>query len=362
MAPKKAGGLGVGDAVIRNSALLFKWWWRFSREDCPLWKKVVCSCTNMDPAVMLRDQPVPTRGGPWKDICQLQVCEPRLREKMISGLSRVLGNGRTIRFWEDSWMPNGTLKDKFPRLFSVSALTGAYVGDCGFWDGLDWIWSFQWRRELFQWELDLVGQLHKTLQSAKPTNEREDTVIWKFDNTGVYSTNSFTQMMQAEALPAEVTSYSFTRAIWKGFVPPRIELLSWFVLIGRVNTKDRLRRLRVIDQHDTLCVLCSKSEETVFHLFLGCDITWQVWCAWYAFGRSWCSPGNLKEHFESWINMAIWKVERKRWFLGFFAVVWTIWLERNSRLFRNHSSSMREIINKSFASAEEWIGGEPFGC
>nr|XP_025703058.1 uncharacterized protein LOC112803815 [Arachis hypogaea] len=221
----------------------------------------------------------------------------------------------------------------------------------------------QWRRELFQWELELVGQLHETLQSAKPTHEKEDTVSWKFDNTGVYSTNSFTQMMQAEVLPAEVTSYSFTRAIWKGFVPPRIELLSWFVLIGRVNTKDRLCRLRVIDQHDTLCVLCSKSEETVFHLFLGCDITWQVWCAWlHAFGRSWCPPGNLKDHFESWITMAIWKVERKRWFLGFFAVVWTIWLERNSRLFRNHRSSLREIINKSFASAEEWIGGEPFGC
>ncbi|KAL4293400.1 hypothetical protein AHAS_Ahas18G0124300 [Arachis hypogaea] len=130
------------------------------------------------------------------------------------------------------------------------------------------------------WELDLVGQLHETLQAAKPTNEREDTVTWKFDNTGVYSTNSFTQMMQAKVLPAEVTSYSFTRAIWKGFVPPMIEVLSWFVLIRRVNTKDRLCRLRVIDQNDTLCVLCSKSEETVFHLFLGCEITWQVWCAW----------------------------------------------------------------------------------
>ncbi|XP_016178774.1 uncharacterized protein LOC107621255 [Arachis ipaensis] len=35
-APKKFGGLGVGDAMIRNSALLFKWWWRFAKEECPL--------------------------------------------------------------------------------------------------------------------------------------------------------------------------------------------------------------------------------------------------------------------------------------------------------------------------------------
>ncbi|XP_015953537.1 uncharacterized protein LOC107477959 [Arachis duranensis] len=33
-APKRLGGLGVGDAMIRNTALLFKWWWRFSKEDC----------------------------------------------------------------------------------------------------------------------------------------------------------------------------------------------------------------------------------------------------------------------------------------------------------------------------------------
>ena len=27
--PKHLGGLGVGDLVIKNAALLFKWWWRF---------------------------------------------------------------------------------------------------------------------------------------------------------------------------------------------------------------------------------------------------------------------------------------------------------------------------------------------
>nr|XP_029145202.1 uncharacterized protein LOC114924525 [Arachis hypogaea] len=61
--PKKFGGLGVGDAMVRNTTLLFKWWWRFSKEDCPLWKKVVCSCNNLNPNVMLSSQVLPTRGG-----------------------------------------------------------------------------------------------------------------------------------------------------------------------------------------------------------------------------------------------------------------------------------------------------------
>ncbi|XP_016199199.1 uncharacterized protein LOC107640163 [Arachis ipaensis] len=288
MAPKKAGGLGVGDAVIRNTALLFKWWWRFSKEDCPLWKQVVCSCNNMNPTVMLRGQPVPIRGGPWQDICQLQISESQLRENMISGLSIELGNGRTIRFWEDSWLPPGVLKDMFPRLYSV---------------------------------------------------------------------------LQAEVLQEKITSYSFTRAVWKGFVPPRVELFTWFVLVGRMNTKDRLCRFQVIAHQDNRCVLCGKAEETAFHLFLECEITWQVWCAWLlALGRRWSFPDTLKDHFESWTNLSVRKVDRKRWFIGFFAVIWTTWLERNGRLFRDNTSSVEDIISRSLRYSEEWSGDDPFGC
>ncbi|XP_015970212.1 uncharacterized protein LOC107493670 [Arachis duranensis] len=63
-APKKLGGLGVGDAMLRNTALLFKWWWCFAKEECPLWKKIVCSCNNLRPNELLSTQVLPTRGGP----------------------------------------------------------------------------------------------------------------------------------------------------------------------------------------------------------------------------------------------------------------------------------------------------------
>ena len=36
---KELGGLGVGDLVIKNAALLFKWWWHFSKGDMSLWKE-----------------------------------------------------------------------------------------------------------------------------------------------------------------------------------------------------------------------------------------------------------------------------------------------------------------------------------
>ncbi|XP_015969969.1 uncharacterized protein LOC107493386 [Arachis duranensis] len=304
-----------------------------------------------------------SKGGPWKDICQLQIKEQEVREKMIRGLSLEVGNGRQVHFWEDSWLPTGMLKDTFPRLFSVSNQNGTVIGDCGFWHGLEWIWNFQWRRKLFQWELELVNQLHEVLRSVKLTTEREDQLVWKFDKSGIYTTNSFVQVLQAKTLPEKITSYSFTSSIWRGLVPPRIELFTWFVLVGRVNTKERLRRLGVIDQLDSICVLCKKDVEDLHHLFLRCQFTWQVWCAWlFDYGRLWIVPGTIKQHFESWTGVTVRKEERKRWLIGFFAIVWHIWMERNDRIFRSQEAGIAEIINRSLTSCKDWSRVDPNGC
>ncbi|KAL4344775.1 hypothetical protein AHAS_Ahas11G0212100 [Arachis hypogaea] len=60
-------------------------------------------------------------------------------------------------------------------------------------------------------------------------------------------------VMQEEVLPEEITSYSFTSAVWSGVVPHRVELFTW----------------------------------------------------------SWTIPGTLKQHFEGWMHAARRKVERK---------------------------------------------------
>ncbi|XP_072077829.1 uncharacterized protein [Arachis hypogaea] len=139
----------------------------------------------LDPTAMLSNQPLPSRGGPWKDICQLNIKEQHIRNMMISGLSMEVKNGRNTHFWEDAWLQDGSLKDYFPRLFSISNQQGSVIGDCGFWDGLEWVWNFQRRRELFQWELELLNQLYDRLRVV----------------------------LQKETLSEDITSYSFTSSI-----------------------------------------------------------------------------------------------------------------------------------------------------
>ncbi|KAL4299736.1 hypothetical protein AHAS_Ahas17G0130700 [Arachis hypogaea] len=179
-----------------------------------------------------------------------------------------------------------------------------------------------------------------TLQDVRLIADTQDRVVWRFNKEGVYSTNSFVQVLQEQTLTDDILSYKFTNEIWKGMVPPRIELFTWFVLVGRVNTKDRLSRLGIIERSDNVCVMCSKEIESVQHLFVTCEYAWQVWCAWIRhMGHVWSIPGSIKEHFESWRTMTLRKDVRKIWLVGFF---------------QNKTADVVDCVNRSFCCSREW--------
>ncbi|XP_025692692.1 uncharacterized protein [Arachis hypogaea] len=226
-----------------------------------------------------------------------------------------VGSGRKTRFWEDNWVQGGPLKERFPRLFSISEQQGAVIGDCRFWDGMEWIWNFKWRRDLFQWELKLVHQLHERLGPVKLSSQSEDNVVWKFDNK-----------------------------------------------VGRVKTKERLTRLGVVTNGYNICVLCNKEVESVEHLFLLCEVTWQLWCFWLrSFGREWVIPGTLKELFESWGAMPNRRQGQKMWMTAFFTVMWNVWLERNARIFNHQGVNIDIIQTRTLSTYTEWNGRDPVG-
>ncbi|XP_016199557.1 uncharacterized protein LOC107640560 [Arachis ipaensis] len=210
--------------------------------------------------------------------------------------------------------------------------------------------------------VELVNQLHERLRPVRLSSGREDNVVWKFENKGIFSTSSVIHAIQAETLSTEITSYSFTSSIWKGFVPPRIELFGWFVLVGRVNTKERLTKIGVNILGDSMCVLCTKELESVEHLFLKCEVTWQVWCKWLrSLGREWVTPETVKELFESWHGMHNRQQGQKMWMTVFFVVISNIWLERNARIFKNARASLEVIHTRTVTSYTEWSGGDPGG-
>ena len=67
-----------------------------------------------------------------------------------------VGNGKGIMFWEDSWVGNLVLKNKFPRLFSLCGDKDLLLEHCGTWEEGVWSWKLGWKRNLFEWEKSQV--------------------------------------------------------------------------------------------------------------------------------------------------------------------------------------------------------------
>ena len=96
------------------------------------------------------------------------------------------------------------------------------------------------------------------------------------DSTSKFSIQPFSLQVFRSAAPI-LPIFNHAKMVWKGLAPPRVELLVWFILLGRLNTKDRLCRFNYIVAEDSLCVFCTNDQETISHLFFTCPFAWRFW-------------------------------------------------------------------------------------
>ena len=84
--PKEAGGLGVGDMIIKNAALLFKWWYYFSSKEKALWKRITSSCNELVLEASIWKQTKCWLGGPWSAIYSIWRINKEVEDVVMNGL------------------------------------------------------------------------------------------------------------------------------------------------------------------------------------------------------------------------------------------------------------------------------------
>ena len=110
------------------------------------------------------------------------------------------------------------------------------------------------------------------------------------------------------------------RFVMQRVAPPKVELLVCFAMLGKLNTKDRLTRLNIINNLDVNCVLCSEQEESIDHLFFACKCAWRPW--WLSKWKvPWVMHNNPRCAFESWLEVKLNKRQKKQWCVCFFGVI-----------------------------------------
>ena len=85
-----------------------------------------------------------------------------------------IGVGDKVRFWEDSWFNNNSLKSVYLMLYSLSVDQGLKVEEVGNWADSMWVWNLRWRRTGFKWEMALQDELLRSLASVKLDREVKD--------------------------------------------------------------------------------------------------------------------------------------------------------------------------------------------
>lgn len=94
--PKEFGGLGIGNMVHRNIALLFKWIWKFFQYPSLPWRQIIKEKYGYPDTLSIRDIEIPKSGGPWKRICESIIKNPAAKNIAYQGLRKGVGDGVDI--------------------------------------------------------------------------------------------------------------------------------------------------------------------------------------------------------------------------------------------------------------------------
>jgi hypothetical protein len=190
---KSEGGLGVRDLRLVNSSLLAKWRWRLLSNVGEVWKLTLAAkYGNFFPGVMIDEAVGVVREASswWKSICTID----GIARWFFNSVRKKIGNGSSTRFWRDIWVGSQPLKDVFPRLFSVSVAKEILVAEARVQvDGL-WCWKVDWRRALFDWELDLYHNLLEVIGGVV-LSEEVDRWIWAEEGDGNFPVKSCYNML-----------------------------------------------------------------------------------------------------------------------------------------------------------------------
>ena len=341
--PKELGGLGVGNIMYKNLTLLFKWWWRYSETDDALWKKIIQSVHDIVGVKASRDSFRNVKTGTWASLMKNDEPTSKIRSIIERGMILSVGNGSSILFWHDRWVEAGVLKEKFPRLFSVSLQKQSYIYQMGEWAENSWVWRLYWRRELYDWEQEDAHTLQDLVERSKPTYAATDGILWKHSQVLKYPTNLIISELWSSFAPS--LPKSIASIVWQKFIPPRANLVAWLAIKGKLKTGDMLLQKGIISPLEASCPFCAVSVESNSHILFTCRFAWSVWTEilrWWGLSaplHNQCSSFCLQ-----WQGLVRGKKNRGIWILILGCVIWSLWYERNRIKFEGKSPNQQKFV------------------
>ncbi|GJV47845.1 RNA-directed DNA polymerase, eukaryota, reverse transcriptase zinc-binding domain protein [Tanacetum coccineum] len=298
--PKCEGGLGLKQLGDWNEVLLCKLIWKIVGKKEGLWVKWV-NLVKLKGKSFWAVEEEDNDSGTWKALLEL-------RDKIRPHIIHIVGNGRNVSMWKDSWNEMGHLS------------------------------SFVTNKDIYDARIDENCSVAEMIMN---NDDHEDYVKWK-KNNGVLVDFSIKEAWRD--LKCVQPTVPWWKVIWFSHCNPRCAFILWMAIKGKLATQDKMMKW---NNEQLWCPLCKKCNDSHEHLFFKCDFSKQIWEG--IKGKMYM--GSVSDEWGDIVNTmvglpctnAIRSVLRR---LILASTVYYIWKERNSRLFSNSRIKEDDLLHQ----------------
>ncbi|CAL1388326.1 unnamed protein product [Linum trigynum] len=348
--PKQKGGLGIRDLETHNHSLLLKWLWRFSSERESWWRELICLKFPSASSEWSSGDCVGSAGcSPWSQILKLK--------HTFWKMARIeQGSGCWTSFWHDHWVEGPCLAEKFPRVMAAAVFPSSRVADHLSSVGGNILWDIPLKFTLrggAERERECLMNLLEIIPSINFTAGPE-RVTWLPDASAGFSVKSAYDHLRADR-HFGVEDFPF-KVVWQKIIPSKICTFLWIVFHKRLLTRDNLKKRGI--QLPSRCPLCEKAEENPNHLFINCSFSKEVWWRMRSFVRI---ASTTVDNDDISTRIMRWFCQNPsspwQWCTKVFlhAFCWSIWMERNSRVFKGEAVFPQVTAFRTGCLIASWV-------
>lgn len=102
----------------------------------------------------------------------------------LNSFIRVVRFGEDTKFWQDDWLGELPLCDRFQHLFALVLVKDCLVVDCIVWSGLTYSWTWSWRHSPCGKEAGELASLSLLLRDFVPKRDESGSWSWGLSPQG----------------------------------------------------------------------------------------------------------------------------------------------------------------------------------
>nr|KYP65965.1 Putative ribonuclease H protein At1g65750 family [Cajanus cajan] len=324
--PKDKGGLGIRKMRDVNTTFMMKNCWSLITEKEKLWVQVIKSKYGCLDEQLPRVEKKQKMSNLWRGMCEAwKLMKPHLRW--------VIGDGITVKFWYDRWVPG--LEPLIQSALSfvppgeLLKAVSDYVDDLGGWD-IDQIQSY------------LPPNVWLCIQRLAPPHAGvgRDRVVWDNTTDGNFTLRSAHEISSSMQV---TNSPPIFKMIWRWKGPERVRVLLWKIAHNSLLTNACRFKLGLSDNPS--CSLCMHDTEDTLHVLRDCSFAKVVWRKLLG---STSDEHIFTDELHAWLvrNLSRSGSRWEGWQTCFALALDSLWHRCNQVLFQNSQTSSDQLIAK----------------